>query len=461
MQPLQNAGYDRAITVFSPDGRLVIFGSMDGKIIVKDSLTLKTKISFPAHTECVRAIKYSNDGSSFTSISDDCTAKVWDANTFTNLNTLVGHSTKIMSVSYSPDDKRILTSSWDGSIKVWDNYLHCEKYSDGIKGFSNEIHFAQYSSDGKRIIIVSDDETVKVWNSNTYRYLGTIKTASKIKIAQYSYDSQRILTLSGFSETTIWDAKSFERIGSIHEQNTDNRFACLCPDGKRILTINRFGKIKEWNAVTLKNNKTFVPVETITDLRYVRYSPNKNLIALISDEFVYLHNAESYGLVGTFSIPNSGIVDIQFSPNGELISALFLGNLFMTWNTKTCKTERTEYFPYSSSYHTFCYTPDGEDIVFSETTGKIEKYNLENMIMTRFYTGDIINFQYSPDGKSIIASSKNGLGVVLDARTFEPIHTIHNYSGFDVLNLDISDIGIASTLSFELKQQLKEYGAKM
>jgi len=48
--------------------------------------------------------------------SEDVTAKVWDAETGTELFTLTGNEVRVSSAVYSPDGKRIATASAAGGI---------------------------------------------------------------------------------------------------------------------------------------------------------------------------------------------------------------------------------------------------------------------------------------------------------------------------------------------------------
>ena len=50
----------------------------------------------------------------------DCTLKIWDSTTGTEIRTLAGHSQPIGACAFSPDGGSLLSGSWDGSLKIWD-----------------------------------------------------------------------------------------------------------------------------------------------------------------------------------------------------------------------------------------------------------------------------------------------------------------------------------------------------
>ena len=51
--------------------------------------------------------------------SEDCTAKVWSADSGVCLLTLKGHGNFVCSAVFSPDCQQVLTASWDQTAKLW------------------------------------------------------------------------------------------------------------------------------------------------------------------------------------------------------------------------------------------------------------------------------------------------------------------------------------------------------
>ncbi len=62
----------------------------------------------------------SPDGKRIVCGSQDDTVKVWDADTGSEIRTLMGHTGTVYSVAYSPDGKRIASGSADKMLKIWD-----------------------------------------------------------------------------------------------------------------------------------------------------------------------------------------------------------------------------------------------------------------------------------------------------------------------------------------------------
>ena len=110
-------------------------------VLVAASLELKAEKQ-SAHSEIVRSVAFSPDGTTIVSGSPDKTIKVWDAGTPSppdpspslSLSTPTlaaaslelkaekqsAHSGIICSVAFSPDGTKIVSGSADYTIKVWD-----------------------------------------------------------------------------------------------------------------------------------------------------------------------------------------------------------------------------------------------------------------------------------------------------------------------------------------------------
>jgi WD40 repeat protein len=71
------------------------------------------------HSDWVRAVSVTADGTRVISGSDDNTVKVWNLETGEEQFTLLGHSSFVRAVSVTADGTRVISGSWDNTVKVW------------------------------------------------------------------------------------------------------------------------------------------------------------------------------------------------------------------------------------------------------------------------------------------------------------------------------------------------------
>ena len=82
--------------------------------------------------------------------------------------TLTGHGGAVYSAAYSPDGKQIVTASRDQTAKVWEAQTGTELLT--LTGHDNYVVSSAYSPDGQRIVTASDDKTAKVWDGAAQIY---------------------------------------------------------------------------------------------------------------------------------------------------------------------------------------------------------------------------------------------------------------------------------------------------
>jgi WD40 repeat protein len=120
------------------------------------------------HTGWVRSAVFSPDGKRLATVSDDFTARLWDAATGKAVQTLKGHIEWVNSVVFSPDGKWLATASSDRTARLWD-------VATGLEGHTNGVWSVVFSLDGKRLATASHDGTAMLWDAATGKAVQTLE----------------------------------------------------------------------------------------------------------------------------------------------------------------------------------------------------------------------------------------------------------------------------------------------
>ncbi|NCC35421.1 MAG: WD40 repeat domain-containing protein, partial [Chloroflexia bacterium] len=108
---------------FSPDGRQLAVGSVNGSVYLLEAATGQLVYELQGHQSWVgmRGVSFSPDGTTLASASLDGSVRLWDARNGASRGTLSEQGLQLFSLSWHPDSTRLIASSdTAGGLTVWD-----------------------------------------------------------------------------------------------------------------------------------------------------------------------------------------------------------------------------------------------------------------------------------------------------------------------------------------------------
>jgi WD40 repeat protein len=261
---------------FSPDGRLLGAGFLNGGIMVWDVARGAAVLSVTGHLASVNSIAFSPDNQLLATASRDRTIKIWDVARGQTLLNLIGHTDEVRSATFSPNGQWLASGSHDRTVRIW--RVETGREVQSLTGHTNKITSTSFSPDGQLVATGSSDKTVKLWDLSTGRAILTLKGHLKgVASLAFSPDGQWLA--SGADDTTVkvWDVGS----GRIAQTLRGHRFSvtslAFSPDG-RLLAAGSLGRtIMLWRVSTGSAVKSL----RYSDISYnsVAFSPQGQWLA--------------------------------------------------------------------------------------------------------------------------------------------------------------------------------------
>lgn len=154
---------------WSPDGRRLACGSMDGTISVFDVSRAKFLHNLEGHFMPVRSLVFSPiDARVLFSASDDGHVHMYDSEGKSLIGAMSGHASWVLSVDASPDGAAIATGSSDRTVRLWD--LNMRAAVQTMSNHSDQVWGVAFRPPGGtgvragRLASVSDDKSISLYD---------------------------------------------------------------------------------------------------------------------------------------------------------------------------------------------------------------------------------------------------------------------------------------------------------
>lgn len=283
---------------FSPDGRTLATGSLDGKLRLWDVAGRKPRVTLTQRDQVgnvfgISSVAFSPDGKRLATGLDGGQVGVWDVAERRQIRFLDFGG---QSVAFSPDGKLLAFGGRSGAVYLWDTDNRTDKpvaYYD----HQTPVTEVAFSPDGRTLASAGDDSGSNL----TPKHSALLWNVADRDPDPHGQDGPRA-TLS-------------------HTQGVTS--VAFSPDGETLATGSIDGKIRLWD-VTSGRKKATLSNSNVTLVEDLAFSPDGKTLATTAFRGVLLWDMTARAPRAILSAPadekETAIADVAFSPDGRLVA---------------------------------------------------------------------------------------------------------------------------------------------
>ena len=304
------------VVAFSPNGEILASGSTDKTVQLWDTTTGEPLATLTGHSNGITAVAFAPDSKTLVSSSTDGTVRFWQAETGAPLtDSIVGHTQWMKAATFYEEGSTLASIAFNGVITFWDvetsqksfvqtaghrDWLPTLTFSpEGTKlvSIGAEAKMSFEASFGHPTISMRNDHLVRLTDVSTGRELATLAYNRGAEELTFSPDGKRV-AFGSLGEIRLWHTETGdEQVISLVDPETGIRDTPtvstlgFSPDGARIVSGTRKGKIQMWDVVTGGALAIFAEPneqENLGRISAVAFSPDGTLLAVGAHSQVHL-----------------------------------------------------------------------------------------------------------------------------------------------------------------------------
>jgi WD40 repeat protein/DNA-binding SARP family transcriptional activator/energy-coupling factor transporter ATP-binding protein EcfA2 len=239
----------------SPDGKTLAVAELND-VGLYDAATLTKRTILRGHSDLVRSLQFSHDGSLLAAGAADHTTIVWDLATGGAIQTLTGHADTVTAVTFAKDDSTLYTGGLDKHVLVWDLDGRKQLVARIVDGeIRTRVAATAIPSPGGNTVVytgsTSKGDSTRFLDLRARRMTDPVDDRGGAPIAAWLPPDYRHLVTAAGPVVKIWDAASGATISKRILGTGTIVSLAAGPDGRSVIVADSSGAVRRADVGTL------------------------------------------------------------------------------------------------------------------------------------------------------------------------------------------------------------------
>jgi eukaryotic-like serine/threonine-protein kinase len=233
---------------YTPDGTTLISSSDDHSIKLWDARDGGLRATLEGHDSLVAAVAVSRDGTLLASASFDKTVRLWDLPGGHPRRLFRGHTDRVRTVAFSPDGRHVASGGSDKMIRVWDVERGEPVWS--FEGDGDTVRALAFNPRSGLLVSAGNDRTIRGIDVEGGRETFSLAGPQHFSALAFSPDGSLLASGDDGGNVTTWDVATPTKRWSVRASDAEIWGLAFSPDGRTLAAACGDAKIRLWDPIT-------------------------------------------------------------------------------------------------------------------------------------------------------------------------------------------------------------------